>query len=329
MPRKTPSQIKNILKEYDELKASGNESPQIQIATKHKIARQTLSKWVKNRDNPSKEAPKDNTNITIREIIANKELDKQFNEGEGGRIQNIPSENVAKHLFEKYPKRAKELLDKNYEWALDLTFKELEVGIPSKDIEALREGYSLSDILNDNRSPHTEIEKLTKDAETIKKRAELTKAQREIMKAKNDMYDMETDKYGMEIAQYIAKDGAERIKGTEQSVQYNAEELENLYFNNEFEEMWSEMSNLSLESAIPHNPAVFNFKKRHFLLKWAYRLARANEIKQLKAERKRDNEEMEQGLLERRLTRLPTEALEVLELVYDKKWNGDIDANRF
>ncbi len=134
-----------------------------------KLRRSTLNTWIsQEKDNPSKEAPKDNTNITIREIIAEKELDKQFNEGEGGRIQNIPTENVAKHLFEKYPKRAKELLDKNYEWALDLTFKELEVGIPNKDIEALKEGYSLSDILTDKRKPLTiddNIEQTRKEQE--------------------------------------------------------------------------------------------------------------------------------------------------------------------
>ena len=100
--------------------------------------------------------------------------------------------------------------------------------------------------------------------------------------------------------------------------------------NKEFDEMWSEMSNLYLESTILHNPNVFAFKKRQFLLKWSYRLAKTREIKQLRAERKQEYNEGEQELLEQRLRRLPTEALEVLELVYNKGIkDGGVNTNRF
>ncbi|KKN19007.1 hypothetical protein LCGC14_0949940 [marine sediment metagenome] len=323
MPKKiTPLQIKNILKYYDSQVALGLNNPQFATAEKYKLSRQTIANYIKKRDNPTEEAPKDNINTNIREFIAYKELDKQFNEEQGGRIENVHIENIAKHLFEKYPKKAKKLLDKNYERALEQTFRELEIEAPIKDIEALKEGYSINDLL---KSPPTEIEKLTQRAETEKKKAE-------IMKAKNEMYDMETDKYDTEFAQIIAKDGLQRAKNEEQidGIHSNEEVIENPYFNKEFDEMWSEMSNLYLESTILHNPNVFAFKKRQFLLKWSYRLAKTREIKQLRAERKQEYNEGEQEILEQRLRRLPTEALEVLELVYNKGIkDGGVNTNRF
>ena len=320
--RKTELQIKNILAYYDKQVESGSTKPQLDTSSKYNISRQTVSSYLKKRDNPIEEPPKDNTNITIREIIAEKELDKQLNEEQGGRIENAHTENIVKHLFEKYPKKAKKLLDKNYERVLEQTFRELEIEAPIKDIEALKEGYSINDLL---KSPPTEIEKLTQRAETEKKKAE-------IMKAKNEMYDMETDKYDTEFAQIIAKDGLQRAKNEEQidGIHSNEEVIENPYFNKEFDEMWSEMSNLYLESTILHNPNVFAFKKRQFLLKWSYRLAKTREIKQLRVERKQEYNEGEQEILEQRLRRLPTEALEVLELVYNKGIkDGGVNTNRF
>ncbi len=177
--RKSVLQIINILKYYDDRVESGSSKPQLETAEKYKITRQTVSNYIKKRDNPTEDFPQDVNTDTATIIVAEKKLDEQFNEEHGGRIENARTENIVRYLEEKYPKRAKELLDKNYEKALELTFRELEVVVPSKDIKDLREGFNLADVLNDNRTPIT----LTQKVKEKKAQAELMEAEKRIKMA--------------------------------------------------------------------------------------------------------------------------------------------------
>ncbi len=274
--RKTELQIKNILSYYDERKASGSKSPQLETASKYKITRQTVSNYVKKRNNPSGKSKKENTNITIREIIAEKELDKQFNEESGGRIENVLTENVTKHLFEKYPKKAKEILDKNYEWALQQTFNELEKKLPSKDLEALREGYDIKELLSEPL--------------TLSKRAKEKEAEANIIEAEKRIKLAESVIMEEEGVQHLIKEQVDTIKEAEE--QSNIEESESLYYDANYEEMYDDFMNVYFYVKNPNNNKGYAVQLiEKFGLKWAFRRAQAEEVRQLRVEKEQEESE--------------------------------------
>jgi len=153
--------------------------------------------------------------------------------------------------------------------------------------------------------------------------AKIKEAERKIMKNETEMLDLG-------ISQHIAKVGAQRIIGDEQSdnTTFSDDEIKNIKYNEDYEEMYNEAMNLILEASVSNNKAVLDFKKKQFALKWAYRNKKAEEIRQLRAERERreaEREVNEEQELEEILKGLSTEELAKL---YNEQY-GDINADRY
>ena len=311
--RKTELQIKNILKYYDDKVASGSSKPQLDTATKYKITRQTVSNYLKKRDNTEEHH---NETETFAEIVAEKQLDEQFNEEHGGRIENARTENIVKFMEEKFPKRAKKLLDKNYERAIEETFQELEIGVPSKDIEDLREGVSLTDILNDNRRPLT----LTEQVEQKKAQADIIEADKRIELAKSVLLEEEGN-------QFVIEKGVKAIKGMfeEQPI---IEEFENLYYDDNYEEMYNDFISVYSYVKDPNSNKSNSAQLfGRFVLKWSFKQAQAEEIKGKRAEVKQKVlKENENRLAVKRHRELEKYSDEELSELFNKSIGDKIDA---
>lgn len=174
-----PNKIKEkYLAYYYDMLELDSKTPIADTLKKYKkLRRSTLNSWIKQGRNseshteasespesPIKEnAPtiKKDTTDTFTEIVAEKKLDEQFNEEHWNMIESPRVEGILKYMEEKYPKKAKELLTTNFKNAVELTFDNLEKGVPTKDIADLREGASLNEVLDNNRKPLTIDDKIT------------------------------------------------------------------------------------------------------------------------------------------------------------------------
>lgn len=177
---------------------------------------------------------------------------------------------------------------------------------------------------------HNKIMELTSDTlisiehniplrKTLKRQVEEKKAEAAIMKHDVEIKKLKTGMIDEEISQYIVKDGAIRIMGNGQSD--DNDEIKNIIYDEEYEEMYNEAMNIKLEASIPNYPAaIIEFKKLQFKLKWGFRIEKTVEIGQLKAEKEariRDKKRKEAELeldnteqeLEEYLNSLPIEDL--------------------
>lgn len=130
---------------------------------------------------------------------------------------------------------------------------------------------------------------------TLRKQVAEKKAEAEIKEAEKRIMKNETEMLDLEISQHIVKAGAHIIKGNEQSdyAPFSDDEIKNIKYNKDYEEMYNEAMNLILEASVSKNKAVIDFKKKHFMLKWFYRNKKAEELRQLRAEREKRKTERE------------------------------------